>query len=49
MTNVLLFVVLGFLIGGVIGYAFGKSQPHQNQGVGLNSFLRDAVAVAAAI
>jgi hypothetical protein len=49
MTNVALFVVIGFLIGAVIGFAIGHSQPKPNQGVGLGSFLKDAAAVAAAL
>jgi hypothetical protein len=49
MSKILLFLVLGFLLGGIIGFALGKSQPPPSQPVGLGSILKDAVAIGAAL
>jgi len=49
MTSIAIFVVVGFIIGALIGFAIGHSQPKPNPGVGLGSFLRDVAAVAAVV
>lgn len=49
MSTILIFVALGFILGGVIGYAIGHSQPKQNQGISLTSIIKDATALVTAL
>ena len=49
MSNIILMVLVGFILGGIIGYAIGKAQPKPNPGVGLGSILKDAAAIATAV
>jgi membrane protein YqaA with SNARE-associated domain len=49
MNTIVIMVMLGFVLGGIIGYAIGKAQPKPNPGVGLGSIVKDAAAIATAL